>query len=156
MDKEARKAAFHKFARQIGMMDEGQRATLAASLPAITTIEGRTLSVHNQCLLASQCPTATIVGGFRQWLKAGRVVRKGEHGHNLWVPCMRSANDNADQDQKPGFIIGTVFDVSQTAETGTAQAETQAEVRAEVAAPLPHPASIPQSEYYSTEFRAVA
>jgi hypothetical protein len=29
---------------------------------------------------------ATIVGGFRQWLKQGRCVKKGEHRSDIWIP----------------------------------------------------------------------
>lgn len=119
---DARKAAFRKLAGEIGRMTPEARGTLAARFPVIATVEGRTLSVHNQCLIGSQCPTATIVGGFRQWLKAGRCVRKDEHGLALWVPCSGHKDENAQPgemssaDDSPFFIMGTVFDVAQTVE----------------------------------------
>ena len=58
-----------------------------------------------------------MVGGFRQWIKAGRAVRKGEHGMSILVPCMPGkdrADDDAAQNDSVRFIGGTVFDVSQT------------------------------------------
>ena len=61
-----------------------QRLSLSAG---ISTVEAHPLSQTNACLVAFQCPTATIVGGFKQWLKAGRCVRKGEHGLSIWVPA---------------------------------------------------------------------
>ena len=37
-------------------------------------------SLHNQLLIADQCPEATQVAGFRRWLEIGYAVRKGERG----------------------------------------------------------------------------
>ena len=111
-----RRKAFRELAGRIGRMSPDERAALAARMPAIATIEGRALSPFNQCLLASQCPSATVVGGFRQWIKAGRAVRKGEHGFAIWVPTGQRKADDAEDSDKLGFILGTVFDVSQTQE----------------------------------------
>ena len=119
----ARRTAMQKIARTISDMTPEQRGQLAAR-SSIVTIEGRTLSVFNQCLVATQCPSATVVGGFRQWIKAGRGVRKGEHGYALWVPLKREAPaDGQDGDaDETRFILGTVFDVSQTQEIEIQQA----------------------------------
>src|SRR5262249_7234270 len=46
----------------------------------------RTYSLHNQLLLAHQCPNATHVAGFRAWLNLGYCVRKGEHALRIWAP----------------------------------------------------------------------
>jgi hypothetical protein len=43
-------------------------------------------SLHNQLLLAHQCPDATRVAGFRAWLKLGYCVRKGETALRIWAP----------------------------------------------------------------------
>lgn len=115
---DSRRAAFRKLAGDIGRMTPEARAALAAKLPVIATVEGRSLSPFNQCLIASQCPTATLVGGFRQWIKAGRCVKKGEHGLALWVPTSTSEENGGDGETH--FLMGTVFDVAQTAEIGTA------------------------------------
>lgn len=74
---EQRRAQFTTLARQIADMDDGQRAVMAERMAGAVTVEGRRLSVHNACLLACQCPDATMVGGFNQWKTHGRVVRKG-------------------------------------------------------------------------------
>jgi hypothetical protein len=119
-----RKMKFRALARKIGAMTQDERTALSARLPVITTIEGRALSMFNQCMLAVQCPSATLVGGFRQWINAGRVVRKGEHGAAIWVP-MRPRKADGEQAEttaegdKPAFMLGTVFDVSQTDEIQT-------------------------------------
>jgi antirestriction protein ArdC len=115
-----------KIAKQISDMPTEERIALSQRLP-VATIEGRTLSVFNACMLACQNPSATIVGGFRQWLKVGRAVRKGEHGAAIWVPLKpRNSVEDGDATQGDGdetrFILGTVFDVSQTDEVQTAQA----------------------------------
>ena len=116
---EARRAKFRNLAKQLSAMPAADRAALAARLPGIATIEGRTLSTFNMCLIAAQCPTATIVGGFKQWRKAGRTVRKGEHGLSLWVPCGSVKRD--DGTERVQFLSGVVFDVAQTEEIHTAQ-----------------------------------
>lgn len=88
---EARREKFRALAKQISSLSDDARQMLAAKLPALATIEGRILSLHNACLIAVQKPDATIVGGFRQWLDAGRCVRKGECGLMIWVPTGKRA-----------------------------------------------------------------
>lgn len=114
-------------------MTPAQRAELAASMPAVVTIEGRALSPFNSCLVILQSQgRATIVGGFRQWIKSGRCVRKGQHGFSIWVPCgarKAEATDteaSTDGDTRTGFIAGTVFDVAQT--DTLAATETEIEI----------------------------
>lgn len=128
---EQRRAKFRNLARQLGAMPKAQRDALAARLPGIATVEGRTLSTINTCLIAAQCPSATIVGGFRQWKKAGRSVKKGEHGLSLWVPFGVKDADTGETDTR--FGMGTVFDVAQTEEISAAPAVT-ASATVEVAA----------------------
>jgi len=107
----------------IRAMDDSERAQLAAQCPVIT-VEGRQLSTFNQCLLATQLPSATIVGGFRQWRSHGRSVSKGQHGLGIWCPsggkkADTSKNEPSAEDlssERPNFFMGTVFDVSQTVE----------------------------------------
>lgn len=66
-----RKAKLRAMAKTIADMPESERASLAACCSPVT-VEGRTLSLHNACMVALQYPTATILGGFRQWKMAGR------------------------------------------------------------------------------------
>ncbi len=74
----------------------------------------------NCVLIASQMPDASMVAGFRRWLKAGRHVRKGEKGIGILAPL---AYRNKPTDDQPsdenqtvirGFKVVHVFDVSQT------------------------------------------
>ena len=105
-----RRDTFRKLARIIGAMSENKRAQLAAQA-GITNCEGHPLSVHNCCLAWTQNNLATMVGGYRQWLKLGRQVRRGEHGIMIWIPCKPKKDS---ENKKTFFISGTVFDVSQT------------------------------------------
>lgn len=104
--------------KRISAMSKPERDQLAATCPVVT-IEGRALSLKNQCLIALQMPTATVVGGFRQWLKAGRCVKKGEHGACIWIPLGRKnkETDETEQSDSRAFILANVFDVSQTEST---------------------------------------
>ena len=105
-----------QLARQVSRMTEDERRELAERCHP-TTIEGHPLSLHNACMIYYQNHSATIVGGYRQWLAAGRHVRKGEHGLGIWCPMVRKAKDgDADQTEEIRFRIVTVFDVSQTDE----------------------------------------
>lgn len=89
---------------------------------AVVTCEGRALSFVNTCLVLTQRPGASMVGGFVQWLKIGRAVRKGETGIGIWIPTTKgekaaepAAEASEGQDgPRARFIMGTVFDVSQT------------------------------------------
>lgn len=108
-----------KIRKALSEMSEDQRQALANKL-GVVTVEGHPLTVYNQCFLVAQTPlNFTIVGGFQQWRKAGRIVRKGEHGFLILVPAKQRQNDSGidnfiadDEDLK--FYTATVFDISQT------------------------------------------
>lgn len=115
--RDERRAKFRGLCQRLASMNDEQRLEFAARCPVIATVEGRALSGHNQHLIALQIPGATIVGGFRQWITAGRCVRKGEHGAMIWVPVgggKAEAGQESTETERPGFIMGTIFDVSQT------------------------------------------
>lgn len=73
-------------------------------------------------------PDLSIVGGFQQWKRAGRRVKKGEHALYLSIPCMRGKakpEDGAmilpadlgkieERENSPYFKFVPVFDISQT------------------------------------------
>lgn len=111
---DARRQAFADLSRKIAAMDDIQRAQLAATMP-IVTVAGHALSVHNACLIAMQCHSATVVGGFKQWIAAGRCVRKGEHGMMILVPASKKDPETGEAG-KTFFVPSYVFDVSQTEE----------------------------------------
>jgi hypothetical protein len=79
----------------------------------VMTVEGRRLSPDNTMLVYLQKNDATVVAGFNQWKKAGRVVAKGASGISIWVPIGTSKEGATDTDDTR-FIAGTVFDITQT------------------------------------------
>ncbi len=93
---------------------ETQRQQIADNL-GIVNVEGRTLSPSNQILISLQLEKFSVVGGFKQWLKAGRCVRKGEHGALIFFP-VGNKDENGDVTEAEKFFVGVVFDVSQTEE----------------------------------------
>lgn len=109
-----RKAAFSALAKKVKAMSESDKVAFVSSR-AIVNTEGKALSLKNACLLLYQSATVpTVVGGYRQWQRAGRQVQKGEHGLAIWYPSRRKGEEG--EEDKLSFFVGTVFDISQTKE----------------------------------------
>ena len=86
---------------------------------------GSRYSLGNTLLIAMQRPDATSVAGYGAWRKAGRQVRKGEHGIAILAPLgapphrRQHRHDAGDTDERGrsgvfGFKSVAVFDISQT------------------------------------------
>jgi antirestriction protein ArdC len=73
-------------------------------------------SFGNCWLIYHQCPTATLVAGFRRWLELGRQVKKGEKGIAILAPVTYKSEDEDGEEIKKlgGFRNAYIFDVSQT------------------------------------------
>jgi hypothetical protein len=118
-----RRQKMRELAKRISSMSADERERLAAQFP-IATIEGKLLSPYNTAFIISQKPGATVVGGIRQWRAAGRYVSGGKGcGLALWVPCGTKRNGSNGEaeftdDAEVRFLLGTVFDVSDTSEFG--------------------------------------
>ncbi len=112
--KMSRKDRISILRKKLASLSPMQRQAIADKL-GIVTVEGRSLSTCNQVLLALQLPNPTIVGGFKQWLKAGRYVRKGEHGALIFFPVGQK-DENGDVEDAEKFFVAAVFDISQTDE----------------------------------------
>jgi hypothetical protein len=91
----------------------------------IPTIEGHLTSPYNTCALITQNANVTVVGGYQQWLRAGRQVRKGEQALYLFVPTTPIKKQEAgsasveSQTLNAGgvrFRMVPVFDIAQTEE----------------------------------------
>lgn len=122
---ETKRNAAKDLARKFSAMSTEERQEALRDV-CIMTIGGRALSGHNTYMVLMGMRTATVVGGFKQWLDAGRAVRKGVHGLAIWVPTGRTYRDDAGNvyNEDGSFVIGTVFDISQTdaiAATGEVQ-----------------------------------
>ena len=110
------KARLNKIRTQLANASPELKAELEAR-GMIATVEGRTLSLYNSYMVYLQNgkgPTPTIVGGYRQWLKAGRQVIKGQHGYSILFPVGDKDKDTGDILEANHFYAGTVFDISQT------------------------------------------
>ena len=114
---EKRRAAFKEIVKKVVAMDAAQRATIVDRCGAILTCEGRALSVFNTILLLNQRDEVSLVGGFQQWKRAGRQVKKGEHGMMIWFPSRQASDEPTGDEAEMRFFVGTVFDVSQTEES---------------------------------------
>lgn len=85
-------------------------------------------SFHNQLLIFSQRPNATLVAGYKKWTEMGRHVMRGEKGIKIFAPVFRDVEETAKETNEAGetveirrtvrrlsgFKVVTVFDVSQT------------------------------------------
>lgn len=124
-----KRAKIREFSKRISDMTDAERQAILDRIGAVVTIEGRALSATNTMLLASQSDDLgrailpTVVGGFRQWKKAGRHVRKGERGLSIWIPLMKGEKaeqtppEEGEEHERQQFALATVFDVTQTDET---------------------------------------
>lgn len=128
---EARRKAMRELAQTVRAMSEDERASIIERCGAVMTIEGHACSITNTVFMLMQRDELSVVGGYRQWLAAGRQVRKGEHGIALWIPAKRGegealeggaedADGTVDDDRRQRFVLGTVFDISQTDEAEAA------------------------------------
>lgn len=75
-------------------------------------------STFNQCFLANQEAMPGVFGGFHQWRKMGRMVKKGEHGYSICFPLMRHQKEEQMtelmKEEKPRFAMVSVFHMDQT------------------------------------------
>ena len=109
-----RRDRFKALVKKVAAMTPDERKKLVEATPGIMTVERHTLSPVNSILIMMQNPEATIVGGFNQWIKNGRTVRKGEHGSSIWIPLNKAGAGTNEQPDELHFGSGTVFDITQT------------------------------------------
>ncbi|MFZ4569776.1 MAG: ArdC-like ssDNA-binding domain-containing protein [Bacteroidales bacterium] len=116
------KSEHFDFLKYYKELDGSFKDQIINSMPVMNP-EGRILSDANIVFLAWQSKIQfTIVAGFRQWLKHGRCVKKGQHGNCIFIPAMnKERNRNADgsetvSEELQRFLVATVFDISQTFE----------------------------------------
>lgn len=112
--------------QRLANLPQSQREELAQRA-LIATVDGHTLSAHNTIMVYFQTMstgvTPTVVGGFKQWLRAGKCVRRGEHGYTIFFPVGVKDNDDNIVEVKT-YYTGTVFDISQVEEISTGNPAT--------------------------------
>lgn len=116
MNIEQKKERMKELACKFASLSEDQRLEVSRKMGEITTIEGHPLSLRNTFMLICQRPAVSMVGGFQQWRKAGRVVRKGEKSLLILVPSVKKKEEGEKTEEgNPLFFFGgNVFDISQT------------------------------------------
>jgi len=126
-EKAAWKDQMAQLSASIKAMPEEQRIIYAFENP-VRTCEGHALSPYNTCAIIMQAQLAGIsvtqVAGFRQWLKIGRQVTKGQHACGCILVPMGKGKPapDADADGKKGgmkFRWVPMFDVTQTEVAGS-------------------------------------
>lgn len=129
--RDERRARFQELIKQLSELSDEERAARLKGLGFLKLSTQAPYSPANSLLIAFQANGThpTILGGFAEWLKKGRAVRKGEHGYMIWIPIgtrkeeVPAINEHGelttmlkDSSQDVRFFIGTVFDISQTEE----------------------------------------
>ena len=83
--------------------------------------EGHLLSGNNMLLLNRQAAISnpdisfSVVGGFNQWQKHNRKVKKGESGFYIAIPSKKQTQQSENEDEV-FFFFKAVFDITQTEE----------------------------------------
>ena len=113
---EQKKERMKDLANRFANLSESERMEVLRKMGEIRTIEGHPLSLRNTFMLIYQKPSVTMVGGFQQWKKAGRIVRKGEKSLLILVPSAKKKEEGEKTEEgNPLFFFGgNVFDISQT------------------------------------------
>lgn len=117
-----KQARLKTLAAQFATLSESARAAIVEKVGAVVTCEGHPLSLRNTICLYMQAQGAplSMIGGFRQWQRVGRQVRKGEHATGyILVPSERGvskedAENGIKQLDTLRFYGVAVFDISQT------------------------------------------
>ena len=113
--REKKKSRIQTIRKTLSDMTEEQRTQLIEKFGIVTTIEGHPLTAHNTCFLYAQTEKpVTIIGGFQQWRKAGRIVKKGEHSLLIFVPSQKGKEEQSADENDVFFFTANVFDITQT------------------------------------------
>ena len=123
-----RKANKAQLFKDIQAMNDQQKESFLKHFAAVVTTEGHQLSPFNSiaCIIQGEdCDIIpTIVGGFNQWKKEGRQVKKGSKGLAIYIPCSKKeTSETGEEKESRYFTSGYVFDISQT-EPATTQTTT--------------------------------
>lgn len=142
----ARRAMLNDLARQMELAMTMSSEVLGA-VESVAATNG--YSARNAALIVGQCGQATVVKSFKAWTEAGRQVRKGEKALYILAPTKKrqaqgdeqgeagtetapeepatqAEGDTEGKKSRPiPYVCVPVFDVSQTDEADSDQAESQ-------------------------------
>ena len=98
-----RRKEIEQLTNWINEMSEDERKELLTKVN-IKHVNGEDIkySERNLCLIACQCPNATMVGGFMAWKEKGFDINPGCPGISIW----------AMQKNKPKLV--TIYDIGHT------------------------------------------
>lgn len=120
---EGKKAKMKELVKKLAELNEEQRKALSSKMAGVVTCEGHPLSLTNSILVYFQTDRpVTMVGGYKQWQKHGRQVKKGENGMLIRFPVLPKQKDPEtgetvlSGDEARAFWWTYVFDISQTEE----------------------------------------
>ncbi len=120
-----KKEKLRKLSKMVSDMPESER--LERFRGNVLGCAGTVFSAFNTCFLIAQNPKCTLVGGFDQWKKQKRQVKKGETAMAIWIPApFGSKEGEAIDSENKGmrFILkNCMFDISQTEEMTEAATE---------------------------------
>ena len=114
----ARKQGLRKLATSVREMTEEEQQVETNKFGLIPSIAGYELSSFNSIFLRRQRANVSEVGGFNQWRKAGRKVKKGSKAISIWLPCKKKEKTDAETGEtipeEKFFRLVNVFDILDT------------------------------------------
>lgn len=117
--KQKREEAFDKLEQGIqSLLDSGRWEQWLRVMSQLRSLNCTRYSWQNCLLLLMQNPDVSIVGGFWDWKKVGRSVKKGATGLAIRAPFTKKLDEIDDQTGKPKkvtyFNLVYVWDITQT------------------------------------------
>lgn len=107
-----RRDSLTKLAKSVRAIDGAKLEIEANKLGLLPSVAGHLLSPFNTIFVNRQRPTATKVGGFQQWKKEGRKVKKGCKAIAIWLPFKKENKQT--KEEETGFRLVNVFDIADT------------------------------------------
>lgn len=102
---------------RIASLKEAASLVSENAVAAFLATTNKKYSPLNVQMILSQNENATVVAGFNDWKKSGRIVRKGEKGIAIFAPVNKKVEDAlGNEDDIIGFRVVYVFDITQTDE----------------------------------------
>ena len=118
---DAKKQKIRAIFKSVKDLTQEQKDILMQNL-LIKNPEGHLLSGNNCLLLERQAAmynpniSFSVVGGFQQWQKYNRKVKKGESGFYIAIPSKKESEHISENNDEVFFFFKAVFDISQTEE----------------------------------------